>query len=85
MLAPTLTITEVTPELITDDLVMELLNPTEPALMRMVASFHLSAVLRHTITLITQGEQADAHWLADMRSSIAALQEVLGLPTAAVS
>ena len=76
-MAPTQTITEVTPELITDDLVMELLNPTEPALMRMVASFHLSMALRHAITLVAQGEHLDAGWLADMRSSVAAIAEVL--------
>ena len=75
---PTLTTLEVTPELITDDLVMELLNPTEPALVRMVASFHLSMALRHTMTLIAQSENADVAWLADMRSSLDALREVLG-------
>ena len=78
MFAPTQTITEVTPELITDDLVMELLNPTEPALMRMVASFHLSMALRHAITLIAHGEGIDPTWLADMRTSLEAIKEVLG-------
>ena len=77
-MTPTLTLTAPTPELITDDLVMELLNPTEPALMRMVASFHLSTTLRHALTLIAQGENTDADWLADMRSSLAAIAEVLG-------
>ena len=77
-MTPTLTIPAVTPELVTDDLIMELLNPTEPALMRMVASFHLTTALRHTITLIAQGEITDADWRADMRSSLAALAEVLG-------
>ena len=82
MMTPTLTIPvatpEVTPALITDDLVMELLNPTEPAMMRMVASFHLSMGLRHAITLVTQEECADPSWLADMRTSVQALLEVLG-------
>ena len=78
-MTPTLvTIPEVTPELVTDDLVMELLNPTEPALMRMVASFHLSMSLHHTVMLIAQGEHTDADWLADMRSSLEALREALG-------
>ena len=81
-MTPTLTVpvtaSEVTPELITDDLVMELLNPTEPALMRMVASFQLSMVLRHAITLIAQGEDTDATWQADLRASAHALLEVLG-------
>ena len=76
-MTPTVTIPEVSPELITDDLVMELLNPTEPALMRLVASFHLSLSLRHAITLIAQGEHTDASWLADMRSSLEAIREVL--------
>ena len=77
-MAPTLTILEVTPELITDDLVMDLLNPTEPALMRLVASFHLSMALRHVSTLVAQGEHTDASWLADMQSSLDALREVVG-------
>lgn len=81
-MTPTLTIPaatpEVAPELITDDLLMDLLNPAEPALMRMVAAFHLSMGLRHTFTLIAQGEHTDPTWLADMRSSLQAMLEVLG-------
>ena len=77
-MTPTLTTLEVTPELITDALVMELFHPSEPALMRMVASFHLSMSLRHAITLLAQGEHTDAGWLADMRSSLEAIREVLG-------
>ena len=77
-MSPILTLSAPTPELITDDLLMELLNPTEPALMRLVASFHLSTTLRHTLTLIAQSEHTDAAWLADMRSSLDALKEVLG-------
>ena len=57
---------------------MEILNPTEPAHTRMVASFHLAIGLRHVTTLIAQGEHTDANWLADMRSSLAAIAEVLG-------
>ena len=72
------TTSEVAPELITDDLVMELLNPTEPAMMRMVTSFQLSMVLRHAITLAAQGELADATWQDDLRASAHALLEVLG-------
>ena len=77
-MTPTIAIPEVSPELVTDDLVMELLNPTEPALMRMVATFHLATALRHTMALIAQCEHTDADWLADMRSSLDAMKEVLG-------
>ena len=74
LMTPTLA----SPEPITDDLIMDLLNPTEPALMRLVASFHLSMSLRHTMTLLAQGDHTDSAWLADMRSSLDALREVLG-------
>ena len=78
-MTPTLAIaTEATsPEDITDDLVMALLNPTEPALMRMVAAFHLSMSLRHATALLAQNEHTDAAWLAEMRSSLDAIREVL--------
>ena len=73
-MSPTLAI----PECITDDLIMDLLNPSEPALMRIVATFHLSMGLRHAISLIAQGEHTDPAWLAEMRTSLEAMQEVLG-------
>ena len=76
-MTPTVTIPAAPPEPISDDLVMELLNPTEPAHMRMVASFHLSMALRHAITLVAQSENTEANWLADMHASLEALVEVL--------
>ena len=57
---------------------MELLNPTEPAMTRMVASFHLASGLRHITNLIADGEHTDAEWQADLRSSLAAIVEMLG-------
>ena len=77
-MSPTLVLPATAPAPITDDLVMELLNPTEPAMTRMVASFHLASGLRHIINLIAEGEHTDAAWQGDLRSSLAAIAEVLG-------
>ena len=69
---------EVAPERITDDLVMELLNPTDPPMMRMVSAFYFSMGLRHAITLAAQAEHTDPSWQDDLRASALALLEVLG-------
>ena len=75
---PTLVLPATASPPITDDLLMELLNPTDPAMTRMVTSFYLSMGLRHLINLTAEGEGTDATWQADLRASIAALAEVMG-------
>ena len=74
----TLVLPATEPAPLTDDAVMELLNPTEPAMTRMATSFQLCMVLRHITSLIAAGEHADAAWQADMRASLAAIAEMLG-------
>ena len=69
---------EVSADLIPDALLADLLNPDDPELLRTVASFYLTTTLRHALTLVMRGENADENWLADMRTSLAAIAEVLG-------
>ena len=73
----TLTLLEVAPDSLTTE-VIDLLTPEDPALAREMASFHVNAFLRHLLTLTAQGEASNAAWLTEVRTSVAALVEVLG-------
>ena len=76
-MTPTQTPMEAVAELFAEETI-DLLTPTDPTLAREMASFHVNAFLRHLLTLTAQGEASNAAWLTEVRTSVAAMVEVLG-------